>query len=67
MSRQSQPYRKGSALRKPGFALTAMLRGRTAAGHNPQDLQRNVQRLMAAKKTQRKRPVRPARPQRPLR
>jgi hypothetical protein len=48
------------------MALTAMLKGRTASGHNPKDLERNVQMLMRAKKPG-KRPARPARPPRPPR
>jgi hypothetical protein len=66
VSRRAQPYRKGSNLRVPGAALTAMRRGRTAAGYNPADLQRNVQMLMRAGKGG-KRPQRPTRPQRPAR
>jgi hypothetical protein len=63
MGREAQPYRKGP--RQPGFALDAMLKGRTASGFNPKDIERNVQRLVAAGK--RKRPDRPARPDRPSR
>lgn len=63
MSRRTQPYRKGP--RQPGAALNAMLKGRTASGHNPKDLERNVQRLVREGK--RKRPARPARPERPQR
>jgi hypothetical protein len=48
------------------MALDAMRRGRTASGHNPKDLERNVQMLMRAKKSP-KRPARPARPPRPPR
>jgi hypothetical protein len=48
------------------MALTAMLRGRTASGHNPKDLERNVAMLTRAKKPT-KRPARPARPPRPQR
>jgi hypothetical protein len=66
VSRRAQPYRKGSPLRTPGMALSAMLKGRTASGHNPKDLERNVQMLMRAKKSP-KRPARPARPPRPPR
>jgi hypothetical protein len=50
----------------PGPALTAMMKGRTAAGFNPKDLERNVQKLVSAGKS-RKRPERPTRPERPLR
>jgi hypothetical protein len=50
----------------PGMALNAMLKGRTASGHNPKDLERNVQMLQRVKKSG-KRPARPARPQRPPR
>jgi hypothetical protein len=50
----------------PGMALNAMLKGRTASGHNPKDLERNVQMLMRSKKSG-KRPARPARPSRPPR
>jgi hypothetical protein len=45
-TRRSQPYRAGA--REPGPALTAMLRGRTAQGHNPIDLVRRTQTLMRA-------------------
>jgi hypothetical protein len=65
VSRASQPYRKGSSLRLPGMALTAMKRGRTATAFNPKDLERNmalVQRVKA-----RSRPGRPSRPDRPPR
>jgi hypothetical protein len=64
MSRRAQPYRKGSPLRQPGAALNAMLKGRTAAGFNPKDLERNMQTLQRAAKAP-KRPARPARPPRP--
>lgn len=63
-SRRQQPYRKGA--RNPGPALTAMTRGRTFSGFNPQDAQRNVQRLVKAGKGQ-QRGARPARPARPAR
>jgi hypothetical protein len=42
-SRTTQPLRR-SRNRKPGAALTAARRGRTAAGYNPQDAQRAVAR-----------------------
>jgi hypothetical protein len=48
MGREAQPYRKGP--RQPGFALDAMLKGRTASGFNPKDIERNVQRLVRAGK-----------------
>lgn len=40
----TQPYRQqpGTA-RQPGPALAAMQQGRTLFGHNPQDLQRQLQ------------------------
>jgi|tagenome__1003787_1003787.scaffolds.fasta_scaffold8029990_1 hypothetical protein len=63
-SRLTQPYRKGA--RNPGPALTAMLRGRDFQGGNPQDLVRNVQTLMRARKAAERGP-RPARPARPAR
>jgi hypothetical protein len=62
--RRSQPYRRGP--RVPGPALTAMMKGRTASGFNPKDLERNVQKLVSAGKS-RKRPERPTRPERPQR
>jgi hypothetical protein len=65
MSRASQPYRKGSSLRLPGMALTAMKRGRTATGFNPKDLERNMDMMRRAKA--RARPQRPPRPDRPPR
>jgi hypothetical protein len=65
MSRRSQPYRKGSSLRLPGMALTAMKRGRTAAGFNPKDIERDVAMVQRVKA--RARPQRPARPDRPPR
>lgn len=39
-TRRSQPYRKGHALRRHGRALSAMTRGRTLYGKNPQDARR---------------------------
>lgn len=66
MTRLVQPYRKGA--RNPSPALTAMTRGRSFSGNNPQDLTRAVQRMMrAAKQGGRARPVRPERPARPPR
>lgn len=65
MSRLAQPYRKGS-LRPPGLALQAMTKGRTSAGYNPKDMERNLQTLQRAAKAP-KRPARPARPDRPPR
>lgn len=65
MSRASQPYRKGSSLRLPGMALTAMKRGRTATGFNPKDMERNMALIRRVKA--RTRPERPARPERPPR
>jgi hypothetical protein len=50
----------------PGQALNAMLKGRTASGYNPKDLERNVQKLVSAGRS-RKRPERPTRPERPPR
>lgn len=38
-SRRTQPYRKSGA-RAPSATLSAMQKGRTAAGHNPQDIKR---------------------------
>lgn len=69
MSRRAQPYRTGSPLRKPGAALDAMLKGRTAAGFNPKDLERNAQMIQRVAKAPKRppRPARPARPQRPAR
>jgi len=65
-TRLTQPYRRGT--RNPSPALTAMTRGRTFAGTNPQDLQRSVQRLMRAGKAKpHHRPARPPRPPRPPR
>jgi hypothetical protein len=43
-----------------------MTRGRTAAGWNPKDLERNMQMLSSAKKKP-SRPARPPRPKRPAR
>jgi hypothetical protein len=62
-TRATQPYRRGA--RVPGPALTAMLKGRTAASYNPQDAVRDWQSMRAL--TGRKRPVRPERPKRPAR
>jgi hypothetical protein len=42
-SRRSQPYRRGSQ-RTLGATLEAMTRGRTAQGHNPQDVKRAMQK-----------------------
>jgi hypothetical protein len=64
-SRLVQPYRRGT--RNPSPALTAMTRGRTFAGTNPQDLTRAVQKLVREGKRKGPRPPRPARPPRPLR
>jgi hypothetical protein len=64
MGREAQPYRRGP--RQPGFALDAMLKGRTSSGFNPKDIERNVQRLVRAGQA-RKRPDRPSRPVRPSR
>jgi hypothetical protein len=64
-SRMVQPYRKGS--RNPSPALTAMLRGRSFSGGNPQDQVRAVQRLIRAGKGKQHRPARPVRPERPAR
>lgn len=63
---QAQPYRAGKG-REPGAALTAMLKGRTAGGHNPQDIVRRTQVLMRASKKRTGRPARPKRPPRPPR
>jgi len=65
VSRRTQPYRKGP--RQPGQALTAMLKGRTASGFNPKDIERNVQKLTRAGASQKNRPERSARPDRPAR
>lgn len=62
-TRSTQPYRRGA--RSPGAALTAMLKGRTSAGWNPIDAQRDAQNVKAL--TTRRRPQRPARPKRPSR
>lgn len=43
-TRRTQPYRKGAAARGPGAALSAMLRGATAAGANPANQKRQLQR-----------------------
>lgn len=59
-TRATQPYRRGA--RAPGAALTAMLKGRTAAGWNPIDTQRAM--ILSGK---RRRPGRPQRPKRPAR
>lgn len=40
MSRRAQPFRRGSDLRTPGAALDAMLKGRSATGWNPKDIER---------------------------
>lgn len=61
-TRATQPYRKGP--RQPGAALTAMLRGRTAGGHNPADVSRVAMLMRAKGKTKRRRPQRPERPPR---
>jgi hypothetical protein len=64
-TRHTQPYRKGN--RTPTMALTAMLRGRTAGGWNPQDITRMAQKLSNASPARSQRPARPPRPQRPPR
>lgn len=61
MARTTQPYRKGSAIRNPGPALQAMLRGRSLHGTNPADQRRALMLKKAKRKT---RPSRPARPPR---
>ena len=48
----------------PGQALNAMLKGRTAAGHNPKDIERNVAKLTRAGRSPQMRPQRPDRPAR---
>jgi hypothetical protein len=63
-TRLTQPYRRGT--RNPGPALTAMTKGRTYAGTNPQDLTRSVQKLIRAGGGRGTGP-RPARPARPVR
>jgi hypothetical protein len=62
-TRLVQPYRRGT--RNPSPALTAMTRGRTFAGTNPQDLRRAAQRLIRAGQGTKRSPYRPARPTRP--
>jgi hypothetical protein len=42
-SHRTQPFRRGSG-REAGPALSAMLRGRSAFGQNPQDLHRHMQK-----------------------
>lgn len=66
-TRKTQPYRKGA--RVPGAALSAMLKGRTAGGYNPQDSQRQAVKLLtrSRKKKTVDRPDRPPRPDRPAR
>jgi hypothetical protein len=63
-TRLTQPYRRGT--RNPSPALTAMTKGRTYAGTNPQDLTRSVQKLIRAGGGRGTGP-RPARPARPVR
>lgn len=63
-TRATQPYRRGA--RMPGAALTAMLRGRSGAGWNPMDAQRDAQSLKLLTGRP-KRPPRPRRPQRTVR
>lgn len=65
MSRSAQPYKRGSALRLPGGALSAMLKGRSASGWNPKDIERAVQQLTSAAPGSRtSRPPRATRPPR---
>jgi hypothetical protein len=65
-SRATQPMRRGA--RAPSAALTAMLRGRTAAGWNPADVHRAAQRTkMLVSAGRPKRPARSPRPARPPR
>lgn len=44
-TRRSQPYRAVHG-RQSTNALAAMLKGRSAQGHNPQDTKRRLQRQM---------------------
>lgn len=43
-TRRTQPHRRGSDVRVPGPALSAMLAGQPASLPNPMDQQRRVQR-----------------------
>ena len=61
-TRSTQPYRKGKP-RPPGQALLNMMRGRTATGQNPADIQRAAQAMIRAGK----RPTRTSRAPRPPR
>lgn len=64
-TRMTQPYRRGSSGRNPGAALTAMLKGRTAGGYNPQDQVRANAKLLTRGAKAKRRPDRPDRPPRP--
>jgi hypothetical protein len=67
-TRLTQPYRLGSINRHPGAALTAMTKGRTLSGFNPQDIRRAAFLMGAGKQASRmKRPPRTPRPVRPAR
>lgn len=48
-TRKTQPYRKG-APRPQGRTLAAMLRGAKLDGHNPMDLQREIQKQFHRRK-----------------
>jgi hypothetical protein len=48
-TRRSQPYRKHTG-RKPGLALSAMLKGRPQVGINPADVTRMAQKKARARK-----------------
>ena len=61
MKVQAQPYARGA--RQPSLALTAMLKGRTAGGLNPQDVLRQASKR-AKRPARAKRAARPARPPR---
>lgn len=47
-TKRSQPYRRGAGTRGPGSVLSAMLAGRTAAGTNPADQKRSMQKRGSA-------------------
>lgn len=49
MMRHTQPYRRGTG-RKPGLALSAMLKGRPQVGINPADVTRMAQKKARVRK-----------------